>query len=115
MGGSFLEEHAEDLKRLGYDYILKGDRVVFKDLVDSVRMDIWISGPQDVAAYDIRSRLCGIRVNFFRDQLEGTVWYYRPGEKIYGNTKGDSCIAVGRDTMHACRIVCEKDWVLLPM
>lgn len=29
---------------------------------------------QDVRAYDIRARLCGLRVNFFRDQLKGSVW-----------------------------------------
>eukprot|EP00927_Polykrikos_kofoidii_P076492 TRINITY_DN73578_c0_g1_i1.p1 TRINITY_DN73578_c0_g1~~TRINITY_DN73578_c0_g1_i1.p1 ORF type:complete len:787 (+),score=111.14 TRINITY_DN73578_c0_g1_i1:82-2442(+) len=86
--GSFAEEHREHLATLGYDYILRGDRLVFKDLADSVRMDIWISGPQDVVQYDIRARLCGVRVNFFRQQLEGTVFYYRPGEKIFGNTQG---------------------------
>lgn len=26
-------------------------------------------------AFDIRARLCGVRVNFFRDQLMGSVWY----------------------------------------
>ena len=29
---------------------------------------------QDVRGYDIRARLCGLRVNFFRDQLKGSVW-----------------------------------------
>ena len=29
----------------GYDYILRGDRVVFKTLADTARMDIWLSGP----------------------------------------------------------------------
>ncbi|CAK9084796.1 Uncharacterized protein SCF082_LOCUS40210 [Durusdinium trenchii] len=72
----------------GYSYILRGDRVVFRTLEDTARMDIWISGPQEVRAYDIRARLCGLRVNFFRDQLMGAVWYYRPGEKIYGHTRG---------------------------
>eukprot|EP00435_Cladocopium_sp_Y103_P026328 s2354_g6.t1 len=86
--GSLLEEHEETLKRMGYTYILRGDRVVFRTLEDTARMDIWISGPQDVRAFDIRARLCGVRVNFFRDQLMGSVWYYRPGEKIYGNTRG---------------------------
>eukprot|EP00929_Paragymnodinium_shiwhaense_P012199 TRINITY_DN11895_c0_g1_i4.p1 TRINITY_DN11895_c0_g1~~TRINITY_DN11895_c0_g1_i4.p1 ORF type:complete len:770 (+),score=163.17 TRINITY_DN11895_c0_g1_i4:83-2392(+) len=86
--GSLLEEHQDQLASMGYDYILKGDRVVFKDIHDTARMDIWISGPQDVIAYEIRARLCGVRVNFFRDQLEGTVWYYRPAEKIFGNTRG---------------------------
>ncbi|CAJ1360315.1 unnamed protein product [Effrenium voratum] len=86
--GSLLEEHEEELKQLGYTYILRGDRVVFRTLADTARMDIWLSGPQEVRAYDIRARLCGVRVNFFRDQLAGSVWYYRPGEKIYGNTRG---------------------------
>lgn len=86
--GSFMEEHSAELANLGYDYILRGDRVVIKDLADTARMDIWLSGPQEVLAYDIKARLCGVRVNFFRDQLEGSVWYYRPAEKIYGNTKG---------------------------
>ncbi|CAE8626795.1 unnamed protein product [Polarella glacialis] len=86
--GSLLEEHVETLRELGYTYILRGDRVVFRTLSDSARMDVWISGPQEVKLFDIRARLCGVRVNFFRDQIEGTVWYYRPGEKIYGNTKG---------------------------
>ncbi|CAK9101097.1 unnamed protein product [Durusdinium trenchii] len=86
--GSLLEEHEERLKRMGYSYILRGDRVVFRTLEDTARMDIWISGPQEVRAYDIRARLCGLRVNFFRDQLMGAVWYYRPGEKIYGHTRG---------------------------
>jgi len=86
--GSFLEEHSAELAKLGYSYILRGDRCVIHDTADLARMDIWISGPQDVRAYDIRARLCGVRVNLFRDQLEGTVWYYRPGEKIFGNTQG---------------------------
>eukprot|EP00434_Breviolum_minutum_P035586 symbB.v1.2.031502.t1/scaffold3665.1/size69420/3 len=86
--GSFLEQHEEKLRRMGYTYILRGDRVVFRTLEDTARMDIWLSGPQDVRGYDIRARLCGLRVNFFRDQLKGSVWYYRPGEKIYGNTRG---------------------------
>eukprot|EP00439_Symbiodinium_sp_Y106_P079183 s1076_g17.t3 len=86
--GEFLEKHKDTLRTMGYDYILRGDRVVFKTLADTARMDIWLSGPQEVRAYDIRARLCGLRVNFFRDQLAGSVWYYRPGEKIYGNTRG---------------------------
>lgn len=86
--GRVMEEHAATLSALGYGYILRGDRVVIRDADDSVRMDIWISGPQDVEAYDIRARMCGVRVNTFRQQLDGTVWYYRPGEKIAGNTQG---------------------------
>ncbi|CAE7041656.1 unnamed protein product [Symbiodinium natans] len=86
--GEFLQKHKDTLNTMGYDFVLKGDRAVFKTLADTARMDIWISGPQDVRAYDIRGRLCGLRVNFFRDQLAGSVWYYRPGEKIYGNTRG---------------------------
>lgn len=48
--------------------------MVFRTLADTARMDIWISGPQEVRAYDIRARLCGLRVNLFRDQLMGSVW-----------------------------------------
>lgn len=86
--GQIMEAHAATLAELGYGYILRGDRVVIHDTEDSVRMDIWISGPQDVNAYDIRAKMCGVRVNTFREQLDGTVWYYRPGEKIAGNTQG---------------------------
>jgi len=87
--GSFLEEHQAALAKLGYSYTLRGDRAVIHAPGDAARMDIWISGPQDIQGYDIRARLCGVRVNFFREQLEGTVWYYRPGEKVYGNTNGE--------------------------
>lgn len=86
--GGFLEEHEEELARMGYGFILRGDRAVIRTLEDTARMDIWLSGPQDVEMFNIRSRLCGVRVNFFPEQLAGSVWYYRPGEKIYGNTKG---------------------------
>lgn len=82
--GSFLKEHEEELFEMGYDYILKGERVVYRDMADSVRMDIWITGPQEVELYDIRARFCGLPVRFFKEQISGLVWYYRPGEKIYG-------------------------------
>lgn len=86
--GGFLAEHEAALAQMGYSYILRGDRAVIRDLEDSVRMDIWITGPQEVGLYDIRARLCGVRVNFFREQLLTVVWYYRPGVKILGNAKG---------------------------
>ncbi|CAE7213910.1 unnamed protein product [Symbiodinium sp. CCMP2592] len=54
--GEFLENHKDTLRTMGYDYILRGDRVVFKTLADTARMDIWLSGPQEVRAYDIRAR-----------------------------------------------------------
>eukprot|EP00928_Gymnodinium_smaydae_P031789 TRINITY_DN23220_c0_g1_i1.p1 TRINITY_DN23220_c0_g1~~TRINITY_DN23220_c0_g1_i1.p1 ORF type:complete len:810 (-),score=135.11 TRINITY_DN23220_c0_g1_i1:51-2228(-) len=106
--GSILEEHAETIRGLGYTWILKGDRTVFMDLADTVRMDVWLSGPQEVAAYNVRSRLCGVRVNFFEDQLKGIVWYYRPGEKIYGNTKGQ-LLHCTWDGHNACLPDCLRD------
>lgn len=87
--GTILEGNRSVLASLGYDFILRGDRAVIKDVEDTARMDIWFSGPQSVDAYDIRARMCGVRVHFFRDQLEGTVLYYRPAEKINGNSKGE--------------------------
>jgi len=106
--GSFVEEHQETLAQMGYRFESRGDRVVIMDLADTARMDIWLSGPQDIRGYDVRSRLCGIRVNFFRDQLAGSVWYYRPGEKIYGNTKGR--LLHCRHTGHnACLPDCLRD------
>merc|ERR1711974_434831 len=107
--GSFLEEHRARLSSMGYGFILRGDRAVIHNAGDTARMDIWFSGPQDVAAFDIRARLCGVRVNFFRDQLEGTAWYYRPGEKIYGNTQGKLLHASGRATTPAFLIASEGD------
>lgn len=106
--GGFLEEHREELARLGYSFILRGDRAVIHNLADTARMDIWLSGPQEVSAFNIRARFCGIRINMFREQLDGTVWYYRPGEKIYGNTKGKllHCTWLGHN---ACLPDCVRD------
>ena len=45
--------------------------------LDHKRLQVWHfpSLRQDVRAFDIRARLCGVRVNFFRDQLMGSVWH----------------------------------------
>jgi len=106
--GQFLEEHEEELKRMGYGFILRNDRAVIRTLADTARMDIWLSGPQEVRAFDIRARFCGVRINMFREQIEGSVWYYRPGEKIYGNTKGKllHCTWPGHN---ACLPDCVRD------
>ena len=42
-GGRWWKMHLETWR--GYTYILRGDRVVFRTLEDTARMDIWISGP----------------------------------------------------------------------
>lgn len=83
-----LEKHHSALLALGYTYQLRSDRAVIHDMLDTVRMDIWFSGPQQIEAYDIRARLCGVRVQVFRELLDSAAGYYKPAEKIFGNTRG---------------------------
>merc|ERR1712108_117662 len=103
------EEHRARLSSMGYGFILRGDRAVIHNAGDTARMDIWFSGPQDVAAFDIRARLCGVRVNFFRDQWRAPRGITGRVRRSTATHRGSCCIASGRATTPAFLIASEGD------
>mmetsp|Transcript_40017 Transcript_40017/g.104954 ORF Transcript_40017/g.104954 Transcript_40017/m.104954 type:complete len:716 (-) Transcript_40017:156-2303(-) len=105
---ALLAEHVDALAQLGSGYkaTIRGDRAVFSDTEDTVRMDVWISGGHDLASWDIRTQLAGVEVRLYQDFVFRSFHHYKPGVKVYGHTAGKllGCL----DDHPACMVDCYR-------